>query len=194
VSEDVRQVPDAGATRVTGYCILRLPVKDLKRSLAFYCDVIGYACPDRDVEVEALVEPARGTGPGLFLMQATADEFCHIHWEQWGETYTAFELFVDDVHALHQRLLEAGATVREPSYRGDYLTLGFFDPDGHFLFAVDASGRYFTLKPQLERLLGRPLTEREDSDLKRVCAATVGHDELWIIQSLLAGIRDPSVG
>lgn len=186
--ERVDQASTSNQAHVTGYCVLRLPVIDLRRSLAFYCDVVGYACSDRNVEVEALIEPGGG-GPGLFLMHATPDEFRHLHWQQWGEPYTAFELFVDDVPALHQRLVAAGATVREPAYRGDYLTVGFYDPDGHFMFAVDARGRYLTLKPVLEDLLARPLTEPERRSLQTLCAATTGHDELSILQSLLSELR-----
>ncbi len=187
--EPANHAPQSAEPRVTGYCALRLPVTDLQRSLAFYCDVVGYACSDRNVEVEALIEPGGGGQPGLFLMQATGDAFRHIHWEQWGEPYTAFELFVDDVPALHQRLIAAGAPVREPAYRGDYLTVCFHDPDGHFMFAVDARGRYLTLKPALETRLARPLTGRERTALQTLCTATTAHDELWIIQSLLTDLH-----
>ena len=122
-------------------------------------------------------------------MQASEHEFRHVHWEQWGEVYTAFELLVDDLPALQHRLVEAGATVREPSSRGGYLTMGFFDPDGHCLFAVDGRGRYFSMKPEIEELLGRPLTEGEVDQLQRACAATAAHDELFVIQSILAEMR-----
>ena len=175
--------------RVTGYCAMRLPVRDVRQSVAFYCDVIGYARTGHNDETESLVEPGGGGGPGLFLMQASEHEFRHMHWEQWGEVYTAFELLVDDLPALRDRLVEAGATVREPSYRGGYLTMGFFDPDGHFLFAVDGRGRYFSMKPEIEELLGRPLTEGEVDQLQRACAATAAHDELFVIQSILAEMR-----
>jgi catechol 2,3-dioxygenase-like lactoylglutathione lyase family enzyme len=189
VGEDVRRVSDIGGARVTGYCILRLPVRDLKRSLAFYCDVVGFARAGREDETEAVIEPAGSAGPALFLMHVSESEFRHIHWEQWGEVYTAFELLVDDLHALRHRLVEAGATVREPSERGGYLTMGFHDPDGHFMFAVDGRGRYFSLKPEIEALLGRALTNGEDDHLQRVGAATATHDELFVIQSLLAELR-----
>jgi predicted enzyme related to lactoylglutathione lyase len=170
---------------------MRLPVRDLKRSVAFYCDVVGFARAGGEGETEAVIEPAGNAGPAIFLMEASGDEFRHIHWEQWGELYTAFELMVDDLHALRRRLVEAGATVREPSFRGEYLTMGFFDPDGHFMFAVDGRGRYFSMKPGIEALLGRPLTNDEDDQLQRVCAATATHDELSVIQSIIAEVRQP---
>jgi len=174
---------------VTGYCVVRLPVRDIKRSVAFYCDVIGYARTTQGGETEAHIELAGGAGPGLFLMQASVHELRHIHWEQWGEFYTAFELLVDDLHALQGRLLEAGATIREPSYRGGYLTMGFFDPDGHFIIAVDGRGRYFSVKPEIEELLGRHLTSGETDQLQRTCAATAARDELSIIQSIISEAR-----
>ncbi len=177
------------AGRVTGICVMRLPVRNVKQSVAFYCDVIGYARTGQEGETESLIEPAGGAGPALFLMQASGNEFRHIHWEQWGETYTAFELLVDDLHALRRRLVEAGATIREPSYRGGYLTMGFFDPDGHFMFAVDGRGRYFSLEPEIEELLGRPLTEWEVDQLQRACVATVTHDELLVFQSIISELR-----
>jgi predicted enzyme related to lactoylglutathione lyase len=189
MSDNDPQRSTVRASRVTGYCTLRLPVRDLKRSVAFYRDVIGYACAGLDGEIEARIEPAGGAGPGLFLMQASEHEFRHIHWEQWGEEYTVFELVVDDLHALRHRLVEAGATTREPSFRGGYLTMGFFDPDGHFMFAVDSRGRYFSLRPQIEELLGRPLTEGEGNDLQRASAATAAHDDLFVIQSILSEAR-----
>ena len=189
MGDDGTRLSALSDARVTGICVLRLPVRDLEQSVAFYCDVVGYARTGQDGETEALIEPAGGAGPALFLMQASGDEFRHIHWEQWGESYTAFELMVDDLHALRCRLMEAGATIREPSFRGGYLTMGFFDPEGHFMFAVDGRGRYFSLKPEIEVLLGRPLTEPEVDHLQRACAATAAHDELFVIQSIVSELR-----
>jgi hypothetical protein len=45
------------------------------------------------------------------------------------------------------------------------------------------------MKPEVEALMGRPLTEREIDRLQRACAATTGHDELWIIQSIIFEAR-----
>jgi hypothetical protein len=112
-----------------------------------------------------------------------------MHREQWGEVYTAFELLVDDLHALRHRLVEVGATTRELSFRGGYLTMGFFDLDRRFMFAVDGRGRYFSMKPEVEALMEQPLSERESDHLQRACAATAGHDELWIIQSIISEAR-----
>jgi catechol 2,3-dioxygenase-like lactoylglutathione lyase family enzyme len=189
MGDDDKRLSALSDARVTGYCAMRLPVRDVRRSVAFYCDVIGYTRTGQEGETEALIESAGGAGPALFLMNASENEFRHIHWEQWGELYTAFELLVDDLHALQRRLVEAGATSREPSYRGEYLTMGFFDPDGHFMFAVDGRGRYFSLRPEIEELLGRALTNCEVDQLQRACAATVAHDELSVIQSIISEAR-----
>jgi predicted enzyme related to lactoylglutathione lyase len=189
MDKDTTRPCSTSDAHVTGYCVLRLPVRNLDRSVAFYRDVIGYACTGQDGDIEAHLEPAGGAGPGLFLMHATVNEFRHAHWMQRGELYTTFEMLVDDLYALQQRLAEAGAKMHEPAFRGGYLTMGFFDPDGHFLFAVDRRGRYFSLKPDLEELLGRPLTGHEVDALQRVCVATAGRDELQVIQAILAGVR-----
>ncbi|MET9022420.1 VOC family protein [Actinopolymorpha sp. NPDC004070] len=175
---------------VTGYCCLRLPVRDVTRSTDFYCDVIGYARSESVGEVESLLWPAAGAEPGLYLMKAAEGEFRHHHWEQWGELFSPFELSVVDLDALQRRLEKAGAEVhREPHYKGGYLTMGFFDPDGHYLFAVDRRGRYFCMKAEVEELLGRVLSEVEDDRLQLACAATGARDEMDVVHSIVSELR-----
>ena len=114
-------------------------------------------------------------------------EFRHLHWEQWGDVHAPFEMLVDDLHALQKRLVQAGAEIHsEPHFKGGYLTMGFFDPDGHYLFAVDRRGRYFSMKADIEELLGRALSETETERLQLARAATAAHDEMDVTQSILA--------
>ncbi len=75
-------------THVTGYCCVRLPVRNLGRSVGFYSNIVGYLPINPDNDVEVLMNPMRGSGPGLFLMRATENEFQHIHWRQWGRLHT----------------------------------------------------------------------------------------------------------
>lgn len=52
---------------VIGYCSIRFPVKDLKTSVDFYCDVLGYELVSADYSFgEAHVALKNGNGPGLF--------------------------------------------------------------------------------------------------------------------------------
>jgi predicted lactoylglutathione lyase len=177
--------------RITGYCCLRVPVCDLKRSTDFYCNLIGYVKANPGSEVECYVEPVAASGPGLFLMKTTESEFRHIHWKQGGRFFTAFEMLVDDLSALHLRLLEAGAKVHtEPRIdRGGYLAMEFFDPDGHYLYAVDRRGRYFSLKAEIEDGLGRALSDSERDRLQKACVATEARDDISVIQSIIAELR-----
>ncbi|MGW5359411.1 VOC family protein [Actinopolymorpha pittospori] len=175
---------------MTGYCSLRLPVRDLVRSTAFYCDVVGYERSGPGTEFESFIWPAAGAGPWLYLMKATESEFRHLHWEQWGDLHAPFEMLVDDLPALQQRLGRAGAKIHSEAHvKGGYLTMGFFDPDGHYLFAVDRRGRYFSMKPEIEELLGRALSEQEADRLQLACAVTAAHDEMDVVQSILSDLR-----
>jgi len=174
-------------SRVTGYCCLRLPVRDLQASIDFYCNVVGYVRAQPDTEVEAYLETASNCAPALYLMAANDREFRHIHWEQWGKLYSPFELLVDDIHALEKRLGEAEVVIHRETEteRGGYRTMGFFDPDGHYLFAVDQRGRYFSLRREIEAALGRELNAREDALLERACVQTEARDEMFIVHSVI---------
>jgi len=185
----------ANDSHVAGYCALRLPVRDLKRSVAFYRDVVGYALNRPVGDNEACIEPAAGSGPGVFLMKATEDEFKHIHWRQWGAFYTSVELLVDDLGALHSRLVTAGAEIHSEPHigRGGYFMMEFFDPDGHYVFAVDRRGRFFSLKPQLEELLGRELSGAESHGLQAACAVTGEHDEMSVLQAIVKELREQQI-
>lgn len=52
---------------VSGYCCIRFPVTDLKKSVYFYCNVLGYALNSADYSFgEAHVSLKNGNGPGIF--------------------------------------------------------------------------------------------------------------------------------
>jgi hypothetical protein len=108
-----------------------------------------------------------------------------IRTQQWGDLHV-----VDDLRALQQRLVQAGAEIHsEPHDKGGYLTMGSFDPDGHYLFAVDRRGRYFSMKAEIEELLVRALSETEADRLQLACTATAAHDEMDVMQSILSDLR-----
>ncbi len=52
---------------VIGYCCMRFPVTNLKKSVDFYCDVLGFELISADYSFgEAHVTLKNGNGPGIF--------------------------------------------------------------------------------------------------------------------------------
>jgi hypothetical protein len=53
------------------------------------------------------------------------------------------ELLTNDLRALHQRLIRAGARIDqvEPVFMDDFGYFTFSDPDGHYLRAVEETGK-----------------------------------------------------
>jgi catechol 2,3-dioxygenase-like lactoylglutathione lyase family enzyme len=127
---------DKSATvgRVTGIACLWVPVRDVEISTRWYTQVLG---------LELLREPLRSEdgptnalcrlspdGPGLFLTQV--DSAAPMHFDHRGDRTAMIEFRVDDIEALHARLLKEGVPVfgrlDEPPC-GRYLHL--LDPDGN---------------------------------------------------------------
>jgi predicted enzyme related to lactoylglutathione lyase len=124
----------APAGRVTGIACLWVPVQDVEASTRWYTQVLG---------LELLREPRRSEdgnrnalcrlspeGPGLFLTQvATA---APMYFDHQGHRTAMIEFRVDDIEALHARLVQEGVSVfdrlDEPPC-GRYLHL--LDPDGN---------------------------------------------------------------
>ncbi|WP_308634107.1 VOC family protein [Paenibacillus silvisoli] len=136
---------------VIGYCCLRFPVTNLKASVAFYCDVLGYELISADYEFgEAHVRLKNGNGPGIFLMETKPEDvtqlkfvFPRSFFVTNGKGHvTMVELLTNDLLAFHERLKQAGTEIdKEPEFKNDYGYFTFFDPDGHYLRAVEEKGR-----------------------------------------------------
>jgi len=135
---------------VSGYCCLRFPVTDLKRSVHFYCNVLGYALTSSDESFgEAHISLKNGNGPSIFLMQTEPKEVTRLKFvfprSFWitNDTrhVTMVEMLTNDLLALYERIKEAGDFVeQEPVFANDFGYFTFFDPDGHYIRVVEERG------------------------------------------------------
>ncbi|QHW29767.1 VOC family protein [Paenibacillus rhizovicinus] len=132
---------------VIGYCCMRFPVTDLKVSVAFYCDVLGYKLLSADYQFgEAHIALKNGNGPGIFLMETQPEQVTPMQFvfprsffvtNSTGHV-TMIELLTNDLLALHERIQQAGVPMdREPVFTSDYGYFTFYDPDGHYIRAVE---------------------------------------------------------
>lgn len=135
---------------VIGYCCLRFPVTDLKTSVAFYGEVLGYDLVSADYAFgEAHIALKNGSGPSIFLMETKPEaiaplrfEFPRPFWVTNGQRQvTMIELLTNDLLALHERVQQAGARIdAEPAFTEEFGYFTFYDPDGHFFRAVEERG------------------------------------------------------
>ncbi|WP_078554436.1 VOC family protein [Bacillus alkalicellulosilyticus] len=135
---------------VIGYCCMRFPVSDLRKSVDFYCDVLGYDLISADFEFgEAHVGLKNGNGPGIFLMETKPEEitqlkfvFPHSFFITNNAGYvTMMELMTNNLLALHERIKQSGVQIeKEPVLNNDFGYFTFYDPDGHFIRAVEERG------------------------------------------------------
>jgi predicted lactoylglutathione lyase len=176
---------------VYGYCDLRFPVTDLKKSLVFYCDVLGFEMnnPNDSLEnKEVLIKLKRGSAPPIFLMEVEKEHFKPMHFMHNGRIWEAIEFMSQDICALRDRLKQAGAqVVREPEFN-DFGTLTFYDPDGHYIKAVEERGIYFKLKKNIVDAIDRSLSDQEDSLLKELCETT-GIEPQKFISSMITLLK-----
>jgi catechol 2,3-dioxygenase-like lactoylglutathione lyase family enzyme len=139
-----KQASDAD---VSGYCCMRFPVTDLKRSVDFYCDVLGYKLNSADFQFgEAHVALKNGNGPSIFLMQTNPQDVTQLKFvfprsffvtSSTGHV-TMVELLTKDLRALHERIRQAGTRIdKDPVFTEDFGYFTFYDPDGHFIRAVE---------------------------------------------------------
>ncbi|WP_127586338.1 VOC family protein [Paenibacillus koleovorans] len=132
---------------VIGYCCLRFPVADLKRSVEFYCEVLGFTLISADYSFgEAHIGLKNGNGPGIFLMETPPEEVTPLKFRfprpffitnETGHV-TVIELLTHDLLTLHERVQQAGATIdKAPVFRNEFGYFTFFDLDGHYIRAVE---------------------------------------------------------
>lgn len=99
------------------------------------------------------------------------------------------ELLTNDLLALHERIKQAGASIdKEPVFTDEFGYFTFYDPDGHYIRAVEERGIYFDLKQRMTETLKRDLTEHERQLLGGLCAnATV--EQQKFLASFLTEVR-----
>lgn len=172
--------------QATELCCVRLPVRDLDRSVAFYTEVFGFRCDHRSGASEAMCRLPVDDGPVVFLMKTNEEQFRHIHWQVGDRFFSAFELEVDDLELVHNRVAAAGGAVQTSPHidRGEWKAIQIFDPDGHYLFVVDRRGRYFSICETAARALGRSLSKPEREAIARICV-DAGESAAAVLQSLL---------
>ena len=103
-----------------------LKVKDLDRSIAFYCDILGFE------QGPAFVTPdGRKTGVFVYINHGA---FFELIQGEPQESSAHFCLEVDNVREAVRLLREKGVTVSEPSLGRSKAWMAFFkDPDGYAL-------------------------------------------------------------
>jgi catechol 2,3-dioxygenase-like lactoylglutathione lyase family enzyme len=183
---------------VSGYCCMRFPVTDLKTSVDFYCNVLGYELNSAAYELgEAHIGLKNGNGPGIFLMETKPENVTqlkfvfprsHFVTNSTGHV-TMIELLTNDLLALHERIKEAGAHIdKEPVFTDEFGYFTFFDPDGHYIRAVEERGVYFDLKQRMSSTLKRDLTEHENQLLWGLCEKA-SFEQQKFLSSIISEIR-----
>ncbi|KIL40957.1 hypothetical protein SD70_10005 [Gordoniibacillus kamchatkensis] len=183
---------------VIGYCCMRFPVSDLKRSVDFYCNVLGYELNSADFQFgEAHVALKNGNGPGIFLMETKPEDVTQLKFVFPRSFFitsgtghvTMVEILTNDLLALHERIQQAGAHIdNEPVFTNDFGYFTFYDPDGHYIRAVEERGVYFDLKRRMSSTLKRDLTEHENQLLWGLCEKT-NVEQQKFLSSIISEIR-----
>ena len=141
----------ANGADVIGYCCLRFPVTHLKKSVDFYCDVLGYELNSADYSFgEAHVALKNGNGPSIFLMETKPEDVTPLKFvfprsffvtSSTGHV-TMVELLTNDLLALHERIKQARVHIdKEPVFTKNFGYFSFYDPDGHYFRAVEERGK-----------------------------------------------------
>lgn len=138
---------DKNEAVVIGYCCMRFPVADLKKSVSFYCDVLGYELTSADYQFgEALVSLRNGNGPSIFLMETKPQNITRLSfvfprsfWVTNREKHvTMIEMLTNDLLSMYERMKEAGAVIdKEPVFTEEYGYFTFYDLDGHYFRMVE---------------------------------------------------------
>jgi catechol 2,3-dioxygenase-like lactoylglutathione lyase family enzyme len=116
--------------RVIGIACLWLPVREIARSIRWYTEILGLELLQKQPDGGQALLRLSAEGPGLFLKQV--EEPPALHFDHGGHRTALFELRVDGLEALRQRLVAGGRLATgeiESSACGEYLNL--VDPDGN---------------------------------------------------------------
>lgn len=135
-----------GAPRYYGIAELALVVSDLKRSLAFYVDVLGFTLAPIDVgEGGRILRVGHGRYLGLWEVgrwhsrYLSAERNASYFGSVIGQAHPVFAVHQEDVPLLAERLRSGGYEVDGPiTHQDGSLHLYASDPDGH---AIEFWGR-----------------------------------------------------
>lgn len=109
---------------------VKLDVADIDRSVAFYCDVLGFEPAvryDRDDGVTIVQVAATGSPVGIELWR----EGDHVG---LGNDRLHIALEADDLDATVERLRAAGVTIEQEVFRMGHEEIAFIrDPDGYLI-------------------------------------------------------------
>jgi catechol 2,3-dioxygenase-like lactoylglutathione lyase family enzyme len=123
---------------------LTLPVKDLRRSIAFYEKKLGFAVEMRALPDFALIRVGgpRGGTIGLLAMKHAAAPGTKPMSRAQRRAFHV-ELSTDDIDGLYRRLKARGVRFHEPPHDEPWeRAMSAFDPDGHTVeFAEGRRGR-----------------------------------------------------
>jgi Lactoylglutathione lyase and related lyases len=132
---------------VNGYCCLRFPVINLRESVDFYCDVLGYDLISADYSFgEAHISLTNGNGPSIFLMETKPEDITQLKfvfprsfWITNDKRHvTMVEMLTNDLLALHDRIKKSGGHIdKEPEFTSDFAYFTFYDPNGHYFRVVE---------------------------------------------------------
>lgn len=142
---NLEPAPARGAGRLTALLRVGVAVRDLRSSIQWYREVLGFPVREQD-EATGYVELSLSRGASALSLIAPQRE--------WGEplysetvarigTSTGIVFQTDSAAALELRLRKAGARITEPPSRQPWggITLRFLDPDGNeFLAFQNAPG------------------------------------------------------
>src|SRR5438034_6460539 len=94
------------AGRVIGIACLWLPVREIARSIRWYTEILGLELLQEHPDGAQALLRLSAEGPGLFLKQV--EEPPALHFDHGGHRTAFFELRVDDLKVMRQRLVAGG--------------------------------------------------------------------------------------
>jgi catechol 2,3-dioxygenase-like lactoylglutathione lyase family enzyme len=121
------------APEIDALILVHVPVTDLKKSVDFYVNVLGFELlyPERPLEGMVFFKINSG-GARLVLVEAPKRH--HLHWtDENGKPHICLEMHSKNINGLYEKLKEAGVKVTEPRFEGCGGYLEFYDPDGHYI-------------------------------------------------------------
>ena len=126
---------DSANTKTMQYLHTMVRVRDLEASLVFYCELLGLVEVNRHKSTEGRFTLVFLAAPeDLMLARERRAPLVELTWNWDSEDYQSGRNFghlayqVDDIHALCQRLMDAGVTINRPPR------------DGHMAFVRSPDG------------------------------------------------------
>jgi catechol 2,3-dioxygenase-like lactoylglutathione lyase family enzyme len=135
---DLIQPKRPQAARATfGRVAPTIPVADIQRALGFYCDVLGFTVSLTNGEPVTFAVIQQGGAQLHLEVQPGKAGSSHAH------------ILVDDLNAVHQRLLRAGATIHQAPQAQEWglRDIVIADPDGNTFEIAQPIGERTPFEP-----------------------------------------------